>query len=150
MWPSNEAVATYIEFEGVTGICACRGVLGDEVALERIEGAFAGELVGASAAAAVRLTTSRRDGHGGGNGDTDMAVTDAEWAWYTLSGLKDGIERIFFCTLVLRSGGQWKLRTIFPLCVPIIYLYISMLFIIIRLPRSFARRNNAPSCLQQP
>jgi hypothetical protein len=74
----------------------CLGVRGEAVTLERTEAVGAGELVGASAGAAVRLTTSRIDGHGGGNGETEMAVTEAEWAWYTLRGLKDGMERMFY------------------------------------------------------
>jgi hypothetical protein len=61
-----------------------------------LEGVFAGELVGASAAAEVRLIASARaDGQGGGNGETDMDVTEAEWAWYTLSGWNEGMVKMF-------------------------------------------------------
>jgi hypothetical protein len=64
---------------------------------ELMEGALAGELMGASAAADVRLTASARaDGQGGGNGETDIDVTDAEWAWYTRSGWKEGMVKMFY------------------------------------------------------
>lgn len=70
-----------MELEGVARTWGCRGVRGELVVPELMEGVFAGELVGASAAAEVRLRASARaDGHGGGNGETDIEVTDAEWA----------------------------------------------------------------------
>jgi hypothetical protein len=50
-----------------------------EVLLELIDAGFAGELVGASSD--ILLTTSgRADGNGGGNGDTETAVTEAPCA----------------------------------------------------------------------
>lgn len=72
----------YIEFEGVAGTWYCGrcGVLGDEVAPDLIEGGLAGELVGMSNETLLALS-ERIDGQGGGNGDTETAVTEAEWAW---------------------------------------------------------------------
>lgn len=71
----------YIEFEGVTGTWYCGrcGVLGDEVAPDLIEGGLAGELVGGSNETLL-ATSDRIEGHGGGKGDTETEVTEAEWA----------------------------------------------------------------------
>jgi hypothetical protein len=44
-----------------------------------MEGGFAGELVGGSNETLL-AASERIDGHGGGNGDTETAVTEAEWA----------------------------------------------------------------------
>jgi hypothetical protein len=45
-----------------------------------VEGGFAGELVGGSNETLL-ANSGRIDGHGGGNGDTETAVTEAECAW---------------------------------------------------------------------
>jgi hypothetical protein len=44
------------------------------------EEGLAGELVGGSNETLLE-TSDRVEGHGGGNGDTETAVTEAEWAW---------------------------------------------------------------------
>lgn len=50
------------------------------MAPDLIEAGLAGELVGISSE--ILLACSERvDGHGGGKGDTETAVTEAEWAW---------------------------------------------------------------------
>ena len=100
---------------------------GEAVAPELIEGGLTGELAGLSMAADVRLITSAlADGQGGGKGETEMAVTDAAWAWYTLSGWKEGVVKMFYCSQYRAAGGGAKLPTIFPLCVPMICAYISI------------------------
>lgn len=45
-----------------------------------MEGSLAGELVGTSNETLL-APSERVDGHGGGKGDTETAVTEAEWAW---------------------------------------------------------------------
>ena len=69
----------YIAFEGVFGTtCAC-GVRGD--CFEDVE-ATVGVLGGTLTCDATRVTPSGRAlGRGGGNGDIEMADTEAVWAW---------------------------------------------------------------------
>ena len=77
-FPSMEEVAIWIELEGVagTGGC-CRGLLAAGEALADAE-VRAGEALGSIVR---RLTPSGfPDGKGGGNGDIEIAVMEAEWA----------------------------------------------------------------------
>ena len=49
------------------------------MAPDLIEGGLAGELVGGSNETLL-ATSDRIEGHGGGKGDTETEVTEAEWA----------------------------------------------------------------------
>jgi hypothetical protein len=72
-----------MEFDGVAGSCGC-GFDGRGDALLPVLGVCgrAGELV--ASAACLAVGSALRFGHGGGNGETETHVMDAEWALYVL------------------------------------------------------------------
>lgn len=83
--PSNDAVAMYILLEGVLGTCCgSRGFLAVAAGLGAVPDCrdSGREPVIAPAAAIAREATSALVGFGGGGkGDIETFVTEAEWAW---------------------------------------------------------------------
>jgi hypothetical protein len=80
--PSIDDVAMWILFDGVFGTTCCsfglrEAAAGDawlsEMLVAGRRGLFGTDFTAASGLAAV--------GRGGGNGEIETAVTDAEWAW---------------------------------------------------------------------
>lgn len=81
-WPSMDAVATYIEFDGVAGKgTACLWFLADPAALTLADVGTrcSAALVGGSVAD-LTGSSALKSGIGGGKGETETDVIDAEWA----------------------------------------------------------------------
>jgi hypothetical protein len=77
--PSMEEVAMYMAFEGVFGTTCTRGFRGELVDASEVT---EGVPLGVCACEATLLTASGTAlGSGGGKGDMEMLLTEAEWAW---------------------------------------------------------------------
>lgn len=77
-FPSMEEVAMYIEFEGIAGTAAC-WLLGCPRRLAELEEDLLGSWSSVKVEALVN-GSGLKVGRGGGNGETEIDVTLAEWA----------------------------------------------------------------------
>jgi len=92
----------YIEFEGVAGtIGVCLGALGDAVVEALVEAGLLG-VVGPSVGLVRR--SGLLPGRGGGNGETETVVMDAECPRYDLKDWNVGIDRTCYNHLVSMLG----------------------------------------------
>lgn len=87
-FPSMEEVAMYIEFEGVAGTVAC-WLLGCPRRLAELEEDLLGSWSSVKVEALVN-GSGFKVGKGGGNGETEIDVILAEWAWYTRRDCRRG------------------------------------------------------------
>ena len=74
-----EEVAICIAFDGVAGTWGCCGLLPAGDVETREDGERAGEA--RTSEEILLMASGFAIGRGGGLGDTETAVTDAEWAW---------------------------------------------------------------------